>query len=283
MFPPDPYGQFDEQPSPDANERPHTQPTTVPRHAAQPPYYESRAGGDPLPLPYDDYDPTYQETPPHQPPVYQEQQTPTYPEAEPAPRSHRWIFRGKQRGSRGQAYAPPPNYQTPPVYQSQPPPQQQIIYVRERRPSLFSISCSILSILLLMACGLLGLAVFRGVTGALQSAGKTIPANLAVASFCVDESTRNYSGAYQLLSSSLQQLINESDFANDNNGFDQQDGFISGCARSTNSSDTVNGDSVTIVVTVTRSNGSSVSGNFIVEKQGSSWVISHIDEVLNLV
>ena len=37
------------------------------------------------------------------------------------------------------------------------------------------------------------------------------------------------------------------------------------------------------MVTVTRSNSSSVSGNFVVEKQGSAWAISHIDEVLNLV
>ena len=58
MFPPDPYGQFDEQPLPDATQRPDSQPTTVPRTPSQSrPYYEPRAGGAPLPLPYDDYDP----------------------------------------------------------------------------------------------------------------------------------------------------------------------------------------------------------------------------------
>ena len=176
MFPPDPYGQFDEQPTPDATQRPDSQPTTVPRTPSQShPYHEPRAGGAPLPLPYDDYDPTYKDTPPHQPPVYQEQQPSTYPEAEPTPRGLRRIFRARQpRASRGQVYAPPPNYQPPIVYQPQPPPQQQIIYVRERRPSFFSISCSILAILLLMACGLTGVVIYRGVTNALQ----TVPANV---------------------------------------------------------------------------------------------------------
>jgi hypothetical protein len=281
MFPPDPYGQFDEQPLPDATQRPDSQPTTVPRTPSQSrPYYEPRAGGAPLPLPYDDYDPTYQETPPHQPPVYQEQQPSTYPEAEPTPHGLRRIFRARQpRASRGQVYAPPPNYQPPIVYQPQPPPQQQIIYVRERRPSFFSITCSILAILLLMTCGLAGVVIYRGVANALQ----TFPANVAVGEFCLDESTHNYSGAYQEFSTSLQQEITESSFQSDNNGFDQTDGFITSCARSSNSSDTVSNDSVKIEVTVTRDGSSNESGYMIVVKQGNDWRISYIDAVLNLV
>ena len=73
-----------------------------------------------------------------------------------------------------------------------------------------------------MACGLTGVVIYRGVANAL----KTVPANLTVAAFCIDESTHNYSGAYQEFSTGLQQEITESNFQSDNNGFDQQDGFI---------------------------------------------------------
>jgi hypothetical protein len=283
MFPPDPYGQFDEQPLPDATEQPDTQPTAVPRNPTQShPYHEPRAGGAPLPLPYDDYDPTYQDTPPHQPPVYQEQQPSTYPGAEPNSRGLRRIFRARQpRASGGQVYAPAPHYQAPIVYQPQPPPQQQIIYVRERRPSFFSISCSILAILLLMACGLTGIAVYRGVIYALQTA----PANIIMTGFCTYESNQLYGQAFNLLSSDLQQRFQggESTFQSDNVGFNQTDGFITSCGQTSNSSDAVNGDSVRIEVTVTRRGGSSVNGYFDVQKQGNAWYITHIDSQLNLV
>jgi hypothetical protein len=132
-----------------------------------------------------------------------------------------------------------------------------------------------------MACGISGLAIYRGVTSALQ----TVPANLTMLGFCTDESNGLFGQAYNLLSPDLQQEFQggESGFQSDNESFDQTDGSITSCAETSNTSDTVNGDSVRIEVTVTRSGGSSKSGYIDVQKQGNTWYITHIDSVLTLV
>jgi hypothetical protein len=256
MLPPDPYHQSDQPGRPDAVDHTDDYPTPPPL-----PYYRT-PDNSPLPLPYDDRDATYPVTPDYQPPAI------------PAPYP--------QRAGNGLPYAPPPAYQ--------PPVQPQIIYVRERRPSLFSISCSILSILLLMTCGLVGLGIFRGVTSALQLASKTIPARITLAVFCTAEMHQDYHDAYQQFSSLLQQQVSDDTFTQDSQQLDQQNGLITTCSRSNNSVDTGSADTATLHVDITRTitddTGTSTlnasHGTITFVQEGSDWHIEHIDTSLGL-
>src|SRR5215831_5029980 len=109
MLPPNPYDQSGQS---GATEHFDTHPTPASGEGPDAPFpYRGPQAVTPLPLPYDDYDPTYQTPPPRPDPP---------PPLLPAPY--------QQRGRGGQVQAPPPIY-------VQPPPQPQIIYVRERRPS----------------------------------------------------------------------------------------------------------------------------------------------------
>jgi hypothetical protein len=133
-----------------------------------------------------------------------------------------------------------------------------------------------------MACGLIGLGIFHGVTSALDTASKTIPARLTVLAFCSAEQSQNYESAYaQLFSSQLQQQLSESDYEQTSQALDQEHGVITSCARADNSSDTVTGDTVTIALTVSR--GSIFyTGDIVVVKQGNDWRINQIDTSLDL-
>jgi hypothetical protein len=195
----------------------------------------------------------------------------------------------QQRPAHVQPYAPPPVYQ-PPVYQ--PPAQQpQIIYVRERRPSLFSITCSILTILLLMTCGLVGLGIFRGVTSSLELAGKTIPSRITLTVFCTAEMNQDYHDAYQLFSSNLQQQISESAFTQKSQQLDEQNGQVTACARSNSSVDTGSGNTAALQVDVTRTSTDSTGassptdyhGSIDFVQEGNNWHIDQIDSTLELL
>jgi hypothetical protein len=272
MLPPDPYHQSDQTDQPDAVEQTDEYPTPpAPGRRASPsqPYY-TPPGNSPLPLPYDDRDPTYQATP-------------TYPSpAFPVPY--------QQRPPHMQPYAPPPPVHHPPVYQ--PPAQQpQVIYVRERRPSLFSITCSILTILLLMTCGLVGLGIFRGVTSSLQLASKTIPSRFTLTVFCAAEMNQDYHNAYQQFSSSLQQQVSESAFTQGSQLLDQQNGQVTACTRSNSSVDTGSGNTATLQIDVTRTSTDSTGassptdyhGSIVFVQEGNDWHIDQIASTLGLL
>jgi hypothetical protein len=267
MLPPDPYHQSDEIDQPDAVERTGEYPTPpAPGRRASPsqPYY-TPPGNSPLPLPYDDRDPTYQSMPTYLPPAF------------PAP--------SQERPAHVQPYAPPPVHQ-PPVH------QPQVIYVRERRPSLFSITCSILAILLLMTCGLVSLGIFRGVTSSLQLASKTVPSRITLTVFCAEETNQDYHDAYQQFSSNLQQQqVSESAFIQGSHQLDQENGQITACARTDSSVDSGSGNSATLQVDVTRTStdntGTSSStdyhGSIVFVQEGSNWHIDQIASTLGLL
>jgi hypothetical protein len=270
MLPPDPYHQSDQTDQLDAVEQIDQYPTPPApgrRVSASQPYY-TPPENSPLPLPYDDRDPTYQSMP-------------TYPSpALPVP---------YQQPAHVQPYAPSPVHQ-PPVYQ--PPAQQpQVIYVRERRPSLFSITCSVLTILLLMTCGLVSLGIFRGVTSALELAGKTIPSRITLTVFCAAEMNQDYHDAYQQFSSNLQQQVSESAFTKGSQLLDQQSGPVTACARSNSSLDSGSGNTATLQVDVTRtstdSNGTSsptdYHGSIVFLQEGNNWHIDQVDSALGLL
>ena len=267
MLPPDPYHQSDQTDKLDAVEHIDDYPTPpAGGWGASPgqPYYRPDVNS-PLPLPYDDRDPTYEATPTSPPPAL------------PVPY--------QQRPAHVQPYAPPPLYQ-PPVYQ--PPAQQpQVIYVRERRPSVFSITCSIVTILVLMTCGLVGLGIFRGVTSAVQLASKTIPARITLTAFCAAETYQAYHEAYQQFSSNLQQQVSESAFMQGSQQLDQQNGKITACARSNSSVDTASGNNATLEVNVTRTSidGTSTdySGSIVFVQEGNDWHIDQIASTLGLL
>jgi hypothetical protein len=266
MLPPDPYHHSDKTDQPDAVERTDEYPTPPAGgwRASPSQLYNTPPGNSPLPLPYEDGDPTYQAMPTYPPPAL------------PAPY--------QERPAHVQPYAPPPVHQ-PPV---QPP---QIIYVRERRPSLFSITCSILAILLLMTCGLVGLGIFRGVTSSLQLASKTVPSRITLTVFCAAEMNQDYHDAYQRFSSSLQQQVSESAFTEGSQQLDQENGQITACARSNSSVDIGSGNSATLQVDVTRgsidntgaSSSTDYHGSIVFVQEGSDWHIDQIASTLGLL
>jgi hypothetical protein len=190
-----------------------------------------------------------------------------------------------------QPYAQPPIYHPPvqpPIYHPpvQPPPvqQPQVIYVRERRPSVFSITCSILTILLLMTCGLVGLGIYRGVTSTIELASKTIPSRFTLTFFCTAEMNQDYHDAYQQFSSGFQQQVSEATFTQESRQLDQQNGPVTACARSNSSVDAGSGNTATLQVDITRtstdSSGASSStdyhGPIVFVQEGGNW---HIDQI----
>jgi hypothetical protein len=266
MLPPDPYqqsGEHDPQDAVDLTDDYLTPPAPGWRASPSRLYYMP-PDNSPLPLPYDDRDPTYKSMPTPPPPAL------------PVPY--------QQRPAHVQPYAPPPVYQ-PPVQQA-PAQQPQIIYVRERRPSVFSITCSILAILLLMTCGLVGLGIFRGVTSALQLASKTIPSRATLLLFCAAEMNQDYHDAYQQFSSNLQQQVSESDYTQASQQLDQQNGKITACARSNSSVDTASGNTATLQVDVTRTSTDSTGASSSTDYNGSIDFVQegsnmHIDQIGN--
>ncbi len=281
MLPPDPYYQYDQPSQP--GEVDHTGDYSTPTPTNPLPeipgqvFYPSQ-GGTPLPMPYDDRDPTEQVAPAYQPPTVPVPYTERRANSVPA----------------GLPYPPAPVY---PAYQPYPlpaPAPPQIVYVRQRRPGWCSMSCSILAILLLMTCGLVGFGIYRGVTSALQTAGETIPARITLLAFCAAETNQDYSAAYQQFSSRLQQQVSVNAFTQQSQQLDQQDGVVTACARSNNSPDATTASSVTIEVNVTRTFSAAstaanadkhtlTDGTIVVVQEGSDWYIDQIATSLNLL
>ena len=256
--------------------------------------YHAPQDNTPLPLPYDDLDPTYQQPPTYQPPVYQQPQPqpPTYSRTQRATSGPPPMLPVpyQQNGQPVLPYPPPITYQAAP--QPYPAP---VVHVHQRR-SWFSITCSVLLILLLMFCGLVGVGIYNGVVNAghaLQTAGVTLPAYGTLVAFCGAEQTQQYGAAYQQFSSQLQQQITEDQFTQHAQQLDQQNGAITSCGQHSGSNATVNGNSVTIVVDITRTYGGDTGanagkhqafqGNITLIQEGNDWHINQIDTSLGLV
>jgi len=203
----------------------------------------------------------------YQPPVYQGRQ-PIYSET-------------------GQAVNEHPQY-APPVYlpPAQPYPQP-VVYVQQRRSGWLSISCSVLVIILLMTCGLVGVVIYRDITSAVGQASKTIPARFTLVFFCGAEVSQQYSTAYQQFSTDLQQQVAADKFTQDSQQLDQTNGTVTACARSSSSSDIVSGSTVTMQVDVTRTptvGQNNVShGSIVLVQEGNNWRIDQIDASLGLM
>jgi|GEM_PF-1127600 hypothetical protein len=265
--------------------------------APLPPYSPHHAPQDdtPLPLPYDDLDPTYQQPPTYRPPVYQQPppHPPTYSRTQRATSGQQQPMLPVPYQHNGQPVLP---YPPPIIYQAAPQPiPAPVVHVHQRR-SWFSITCSVLVILLLMFCGVIGVGIYNGVVNAghaIQTAGATLPAYGTLVTFCGAEQTQQYGLAYQQFSSQLQQQITEDQFTQHAQQLDQQNGTITSCGQHSGSNATVSGNSVTIEVDVTRTFGSDAGGNagkhqafqgnITLVQEGNDWHINQIDTSLGLV
>jgi hypothetical protein len=140
-----------------------------------------------------------------------------------------------------------------------------------------------------------GLAVSTYVNRLNQSLPSTL-ASLTVSEFCLDEETQNYTSAYNLLSSNLQQQYSESQFTADARQHDSTLGTITVCSQQgLVVSNTGNEKTVTIKVTrmatptpdasgnVPASQPTAYTGQVIVVKEAGQWKVDQVDSALNLL
>jgi hypothetical protein len=128
-----------------------------------------------------------------------------------------------------------------------------------------------------VACAFLFVGLGQFVQKAAQPAIVTVD-------FCQDLRTQNYTAAYGLLTSGLQQQVTEDAFVKANQAHDASDGTVTQCSVSSGSSHVQFGDgSVTLPLTVARGAGAPVTGNITLTQSGTTWRISAIDPGLGLL
>jgi hypothetical protein len=184
---------------------------------------------------------------------------------------------------------PPPGY-WPPGYQvpGYPPPR------KDNTRTVYGIIAAVLvvGIVLCVGCGLAlssyGNLVSHSLSGSLAS--------LTVDELCLDEETQDYSSAYTLLSSNLQQQLSESQFTTDGQQHDSTLGQISTCTQQGPAvSSTSTGVTATLAITRTLTPTPDASGNApapqasnytgqvsLVEESGQ-WKVDQVDSALSML
>jgi len=150
---------------------------------------------------------------------------------------------------------------------------------RQSRTTLWVI-LSILGVLAVVACAACAfLFVMFG-----QLAQKVAQPAVVTVDFCQDLRTQNYTAAYDLLSSDLQQQVSEDDFVRVNQTHDASDGTVTECTVSSTGGDAQIGDgSVTLPLSVARGTSAPVTGDITLTQSGTTWRISAIDQRLGLL
>jgi hypothetical protein len=157
---------------------------------------------------------------------------------------------------------------------------------------------SVVGGVLLLACISCAALVFY--LGSQVASSPLFGSTLTATSFCTDAQTQNYSEAYKLLSSNLQNQIGEDQFVQDNQNADSASGTVTACAPSPSDQTAQSSSSVTSVsftVAVTRgassagsaggdtgsgSGGTTTTGTMTLIKENGSWKVDSIDSSLGL-
>jgi hypothetical protein len=184
---------------------------------------------------------------------------------------------------------PPPGY-WPPGYQmpGYPPPK------KDNTRMVYGIIAAVLvvGIVLCVGCGLALSSYDNLVSHSLSGS----LASLTVDELCLDEEMQDYSSAYTLLSSNLQQQLSESQFTTDGQQHDSTLGQISTCTQqgpAVSSSST----EVTATLAITRSvtptpdasgnapapQASDYTGQVILVEVSSQWKVDQVDSALNML
>lgn len=200
-----------------------------------------------------------QQPPPYQPPVYNQTPPPPMPAGQPS-------------------YPQQPYPQQP--YPQQPPKKSNKGWI---------IGCGIAAVLLLLICGGVGVALYVGAQragSAIQSTGQAALAATEVSIFCTDFETQAYGSAYQILSTSAQGRISQSDFTTRAAALDTSDGTIATCTIDPNHalpSVSSDGKSATAQVQVARgSNSNLATGTITLVYEDNQWKVDSADSSLKL-
>lgn len=219
---------------------------------------------------------------PQQPPAYGQQPTypqqPSYPQQPPAYNQ-----------------APPPQYPQqpgqypPPAYNQAPPPQYPQQPQQQKSRKGWIIGCSIAALVVLLACGGVGVALYIGAqkaASAVQSTGQAALAAAQVGLFCTDVESQDYGSAYQLLSSAKQGSVSQAQYSTHAAALDASDGTIATCTLDPNHplpSLSNDGKSATAQVQVARDNNSAlVTGSMKLVYENGDWKIDSADSSLKL-
>jgi hypothetical protein len=220
------------------------------------------------------------EQPYGQPPAYPPAQPPSYPPY-------------------GQPPAYPP-YAAPPA---QPPKQGggagKVVLIVGIIVAVVLVACVGICVALGFGARILGTAASTKVSQLATQAGTEFASAGALntaTSFCDAVQSQNYTTAYSLLSSSLQQQYSQSLFTQDNQNHDNSLGTVTQCSPQGLPTVTASGATITVTVTRTLAPTPDNSGNAaptqtasasgqitLVEDSSSNWTISNIDSSLNML
>ena len=184
---------------------------------------------------------------------------------------------------------PPPGY-WPPGYQMRgyPPPK------KDNTRMVYGIIAAVLAvgIVLSIGCGLVSASYYsllnQSVSGSLAS--------VTVNEFCMDEEMQDYSSAYALLSSNLQQQYNSSQFTTDGQQHDSTLGVMTTCNQQ-GPAVTSTSTELTATLTITRSltptpdasgnapapQASDYTGQVSLVEEAGQWRVDQVDSALNML
>lgn len=191
-------------------------------------------------------------------------------------------------------YAPQveqPGQYPPPAYnQAAPPPQYQPPQPKKSKKG-WIIGCSIAALVVLLACGGIGVALYIGANkaaDAVKSTGQASLASAQVVLLCTAFEAQDYNSAYQLLSTAEQGRVGTPDqFAQRADAQDTSAGTVVGCQPTDSpplASISSDGKSATLKIAVQRSDQTGTSsGTVRLVLENDTWKIDGADSALKLL
>ncbi|HKV85812.1 MAG TPA: DUF3828 domain-containing protein [Ktedonobacterales bacterium] len=128
-----------------------------------------------------------------------------------------------------------------------------------------------------------GLLAYFVVIPILQTDAEVSAASVAARNFCADLTSKNYSAAYDLLSTNYQKTVSSGDFTSANTLRDTLSGAVQSCPIPTGGPNVSAGvNTVTLLVSFTRPDPTptTTSGSITLIKQGGQWKLDKIDDAL---
>jgi hypothetical protein len=198
-----------------------------------------------------------------------------------------------------------PGQYPPPAYNQAPPPQypqqpQQPLYPQQpqyaqqapQQPKKSSkkgwiIGCSIAALVVLLACGGIGVALYIGAqkaADAVQSGASAVTAAAQVTLYCTDIEEQQYGSAYQLLSKSAQGSHTQQEYTTLMQSLDTNAGQVATCNMDPNHTlPSINGNTATAQVQVARGdNANLATGSVKLVLEDNQWKIDSADSSLKL-
>ena len=186
--------------------------------------------------------------------------------------------------------APPPQYPQQPQYAQQAPQYPQQPQPKKSKKG-WIIGCSIAALVVLLACGGIGVALYIGANkaaDAVKSTGQASLASAQVVLLCTAFEAQDYNSAYQRLSTAEQGRVGTPDqFAQRADALDTSAGTVVGCQPTDSpplASISSDGKSATLKIEVQRSDQTGTSsGTVRLVLENDTWKIDGADNALTLL